>query len=127
MPADKLINIIIILLCVTAVGIFLERRLPLYTITSTHLLLNGIINRRIAIAAITTLRRIHWDELGTGLRFGARFANGAHGMFYFEGLGEVKMHVNDESKMVLIIADSMPCIISVDDPDAFITVLTSAG
>ena len=126
MPADKLINIITILLCVAGICIFLLRRQRLYTITSTHLLLNGIINRRIAIAAITTLRRIHWDGLGTGLRFGARFANGAHGLFYFEGLGEVKVHVNDESKMVLIVADSIPCIISVDDPDVFIASLTSA-
>jgi hypothetical protein len=126
MPADKLINIITILLCIAGIGIFLLRRRRLYTITSTHLLLNGIINRRIAIAAITTLRPISWDELGTGWRFGARFANGAHGMFYFEGLGEVKMHVNDESKMVLIVADDAPCIISVDDPDAFIASLTSA-
>lgn len=123
MPAYKLINIITILLCLTGAGIFLLRRQRLYTITGTHLILNGIINRRIAIADITTLRRITWDELGTGWRFGARFANRAHGLFYFEGLGEVKMHVNDESKMVLIIAGDAPIIISTEDPDAFIASL----
>lgn len=61
-------------------------------------------------------------DMGTGIRtFGSGGAFGYLGMFYYSGMGSVKMYVTNRENMLMItLADGKRIMISPDLPDTFL-------
>lgn len=120
---NALVAALVLLLVCTALVI---KKKPLYSFEQDYLKINGIINKRLPYASITEVRRIDASNIGWGMKIGLQVPGVRMGYFYFHSIGHALVNAASEHNMVLIrTSDNLQIIISVDDPDMFVEMLTN--
>lgn len=114
----------IIVIAIITIFLLLKKK-PLYVLGTDSIVINGIVNKKIPYSDILEIRRIDYNKLGVGLKFGSRMPGSSIGLFNFESLGEVMMNSNNDERMVLIKTIDTQVIISPDNPDEFINQIKS--